>query len=192
MNSFKSERDEVRIANELFDQGKFEAAFQKYLPEAIAGSVTAQIMIGWMYHSGSGVNQNLEEAERWYKKAAETNSPEGQFYLGTLYRSKGKYLQAIEWLEKAADQKYAPALYRLGKMYDNGEGANKNHDKAYGYFEEAAKMGHVFAQREVAVKMIKGHHGVLNILKGFFMFVKLVFAGAILVSKDPDSDLLRK
>lgn len=192
MNDVNLREEAHKIASELFDQGKYEDAFQKYIVLANAGSITAQLIIGWMYHSGLGVEKSLEEAQQWYQKAADANSSEGQFYLGTLYRSKQQYLQAVEWLTKSAAQKYMPASYRLGKMYDIGEGVNKDHIKAYEYFEQAAKMGHLFAQREIAVKMLKGHLGTINIIKGVFKFVRVLFAGARLASKDPDSDMIRK
>ncbi|HBA72794.1 MAG: hypothetical protein A2X82_00025 [Geobacteraceae bacterium GWC2_55_20] len=192
MKDVNPKEDAHEIAAELYDQGKNKEAFQKYFDLASSGSITGQLMVGWMYHSGLGVEQNSEEAEHWYQKAAYANSAEGQYYLGALYRSNQQYHQAVEWISKAADQKYMPALYRLGRMYDIGEGVNIDLAKAYEYFEQAANMGHLFAKREIAVKMIKGHFGPINIIKGVLMFVRVLFAGARLASKDADTDMIRK
>jgi TPR repeat protein len=192
MNENNNRGNAHEIASELFDQRKFKEAFQEYCALANDESITGQLMVGWMYHSGLGVEQNLEKAQQWYQKAANANSSEGEFYLGALYRSKQQYPQAVEWLTKSAAQKYMPAIYRLGKMYDIGEGVNKDHAKAYKYLEQAASMGHLFAKREIAVKMIKGHSGAINILKGVFMFIQVLFAGVRTISIDPDNDMARK
>jgi len=182
----------IEIAAALFDEGKYEEAFKKYLDLAQCDVISAQLFIGWMYHAGKGVKQNLDEAFRWYKKAAENESQEAQFYLATLYRSKHEYQEAIEWFKKSASKGYLPALYRLGKMYDIGEGVNKDEKRAFEYLEQAAKMGHVFARREIAVKLINGRQGIMNIFKALYMFVRVLYDAAKLDSKNPDSDMLRK
>jgi len=187
-----SHSDDHQVASALLDDGKYEEAFERYRKLADAGSITAQLLVGWMYHAGQGVKQNLDEARRWYKKAADSNSAEGQFYLGGLYRSEHQYEEAIAWLQKSVAQEYVPALYRLGRMHDIGEGVDLDKDKAYRYLEQAAKMGHLFARREVAVKMIKGRGGLINIFKGLYMFARVLCGGAKVASRDPDSDMIRR
>jgi uncharacterized protein len=182
--------DNHEIAFTLFEEGHCEEAFERYLTLAEGGSTTAQLFVGWMYHAGQGVKRDLAEARRWYQKAADGNSM-GQFYLGTLFRSEHQYQAAVEWLEKSASQGYPPALYRLGRMYDTGEGVPADYERAYSYFERAAKMGHLLAQREVAVKMLKGHNGSLYVFKGLYLFIRVFFQGVLVAWKDLDSDMVR-
>ena len=53
---------------------------------AAGGSVSAQLAPGNMYASGKGAWQDYDEALRWFRKAAEQGSPEGQYNLGLMYR----------------------------------------------------------------------------------------------------------
>ena len=54
-------------------------AYQEYLRQramwyrskAEQGDARAQTTLGWMYHYGTGVEQDHEEAERWYRLADE-------------------------------------------------------------------------------------------------------------------------
>lgn len=48
----------------------YTQAFQTLLPQAEAGNAEAQANVGLLYFLGFGVNQNLEEAAHWLKKAA--------------------------------------------------------------------------------------------------------------------------
>ena len=185
-------RDELEAASKLFDSGQYGLAFAKYLPLAEGGSIGAQLRVGWMYHSGRGVGHDVEQARRWYIRAAEASSAEAQFYLGRLSWTEQRYQETIEMFERSASQNYGPALYQLGVMYLIGEGVKPDEHRAYRYFEKAAHLGHLFAQREMALRMIKGHDGVIGVFRGIFAFVRIVAAGLRLGARDPYSDLIRK
>jgi TPR repeat protein len=70
------------------------------------------------------VPQDLAEALRWYRKAAEQGNPKGQNALGLLYERGDGVSQdltlALFWFRKAVDQGYAKAQYNLGNMYFHG------------------------------------------------------------------------
>jgi uncharacterized protein len=177
--------DENTRASTLFDEGKYTEALQKYRELAEGGSLGAQLRIGWMYHKGKGVKQDLEHARWWYHKAAESGDPAGQFYLGTLHKTKKEYEQAVDWFEKAAAQAYLPALYTLGKMFEYGTGVPKDRMKATSYFTKAAQSGHVPSQGRIALRMIKGDQGILQIPRGLWRMVRVLWAANRLLSEDP-------
>lgn len=65
------------LANKLYIQGKAEYQLQNYhsafttlFIAAKFGSVQAQYTVGYMYYYGLGVNRDLVEALKWFKKAA--------------------------------------------------------------------------------------------------------------------------
>jgi hypothetical protein len=163
------------IADTLFLQKKYKEALDEYRILADGGSIAAQLRIGWFYQEGLGVPRNTDEACQWYKKAAENGSSLGQFYLGSLYAREKNYQQAVDMLNKAAAQNYMPAMYRLGQMYDAGEGVAPDRKKALEYIEQAAEMGHLFAQRNIAGRMIKGDYGITKIPQGLYQFVKILW-----------------
>jgi TPR repeat protein len=70
------------------------------------------------------------------------------------------YKKALYWYEKAAEQNYAPAMYKAGQLYvQGGRGMKVNYFKAAEYYLKAAKLGHREAQQELA-KLYKKGKGV--------------------------------
>ena len=52
------------------------------MDEADAGNVISQYNLGLCYAEGTGVEVDLAEAVRWFRKAAEQGMPQAQFNLG--------------------------------------------------------------------------------------------------------------
>jgi TPR repeat protein len=73
-----------------------------------------------------------------------------QFSLAEIeYYQTGGTAHAIEWLHKAAAQRYPPAEFHLGQIYDFGLGAPQSDAEALGWYRRAAEHGHPAAQRAV-------------------------------------------
>ena len=67
------------------------------------------------YAKGQGVTQDVVEAVRWYRKAAEQGHATAQYNLGAMY-GKGQgvtqdAVEAVRWCRKAAEQGHATAQY---------------------------------------------------------------------------------
>jgi len=183
-------QEQAEIANTLFERERFDEAFEEYRKMAETGSIEAQLRVAWMYQVGCGVKVNLTDARRWYLMAAESNSPEAQFYLGRLYRQEKKHQEAMNCFRKSAAQDYMPSIYQLGVMYEFSEGVGQDREEAYKYYEQAAKMGHLRAQRDMGLMMLKGHRGVKKIPQGILTLVGMFYEAIRLALKDPDSDRL--
>lgn len=181
----------AKVANALFAKGEYREALEKYRTMATAGSIEAQLRVGWMYHTGRGVKVDLHEARRWYLLAAEKDSPEAQFYLGKLYRQEGLYQEAMNLFQKSAEQNYMPSIYELGVMYELGEGVPKDTNKAYMYYDQSARMGHLKAQRDIAVAMIKAQFGIRLIPKGILMLPRIIYNVLRVGLKDTEWDRIR-
>lgn len=88
-----------------------KAAEQDY-PQSIC------YLASFFYSFGEGgVDCNIDEAVRLWKKAAELGDKEAQFTLGNLYYD-GEYVEqnreeAIKWYRKSASQLYQPAMEKL-------------------------------------------------------------------------------
>ena len=66
-----------RKVEALFDEGDFERAFFIYRNElAPLGDKYAQYMVGYMYYTGTGVEEDYVAASAWYQLAAERGTPE--------------------------------------------------------------------------------------------------------------------
>ena len=94
--------------------------------KAEGGDAEAQSMLGFEYET----KQDLKEAVKWYRKAAEQGDVDAQLALGDMY-SDGRGVEkdfkgAAKWYRKAAEQGYASAQWLLGIMYSKGEGVPEN------------------------------------------------------------------
>ncbi len=56
---------------------------------------------------------------------------------------------ARDWLGQAADRGVASALYRLGTMYAEGDGVNRDVYRGCDYLRQADSLGHPGADREM-------------------------------------------
>ncbi|MDR1911461.1 MAG: sel1 repeat family protein, partial [Helicobacteraceae bacterium] len=72
------------------------------------------------YHRQDKV-KNIQEAIKWYKIAIEIdNSVDSIYNLGIIYEEEFRdYPKAIEWYEKAHQQKDKSAAYAIGFIYKN-------------------------------------------------------------------------
>lgn len=84
------------------------------------GHSEAQILLGYCYYHGYGVDEDAAETEKWWRKAAEQNHSEAQFLLGCCYfagygiaRDVG---EAEKWWSKAAEQNHAYAEETLKEL----------------------------------------------------------------------------
>ena len=73
--------------------------------------------------TGAAIDQDVDRALAAARAQAAAGDAVAQFSLGSLlYSGAADTAQAIDWLRKAAAQRYAPAEYHLGQLYDFGFG----------------------------------------------------------------------
>ena len=79
-----------------------------------------------IFSSGTSQAQDLEEAARENRIAAEQGDAGAQNSLGVSYANgqgvAQDYAEAIRWYRAAAEQRLAEAQFNLGLMYQNGRG----------------------------------------------------------------------
>ena len=86
-----------------------------------------------------GVLPDDEQAEMWFRRAAEAGHDFSQYALGKLLQSQKRMEEAVSWYERAAAQGNSYAAYRLGKLYLEGTDVLKNVAKAVEYLSDALK-----------------------------------------------------
>lgn len=90
----------------------------------IQRSPDAQYLIGRRFLEGQGVERNLFEATKWFRKSAEQGHGEAEYELGLIYEfGRGvpyDHDKAVEWLRKAADNGVDAAKAFLGKSLPRG------------------------------------------------------------------------
>lgn len=163
--------------------------------EALSGEgyAPAQVLLGWAHEVGRGVPVDTEEALRCYRAAGDVGDPLGQYYAGMLLLRLGQNRSAIAWLEAAAAQKYAPALYRLGGLCEAGLLPDCDASMSDRFMLEAAELGHVYAQRWRALRGLKCGDGWRGFLGGLCWFARAPALLYRLLARDRlDTNLLRR
>jgi hypothetical protein len=93
-------------------------------------------------------------------KRAEANNPFVMAEVGRRHCHEGEYDTAIEYLTKAAGLGDVNAHYHLSRLYERGEGVEKDEKKGLYHLEEAAIAGHPEARFRLGC--IEGRHGRID------------------------------
>lgn len=121
---------------------------------AEAGFVTAIFSLAQLHESGqAGLQANLVEANRWYLRAAEAGSVDGQVAIATAYylgRGAAKdAAQAARWFRIAAQGGDVGAMYVYASMAEAGEGVERDLKEARYWYSVAARNGDEAAPSKV-------------------------------------------
>ena len=84
-------------------------------------------------------------------KRIKANDPAAMCHMGSILRNEGDYDGALKYYTKAAELGDVEAHYRLGFMYGEGEGVEKDEEKEVHHYEKAAIGGHLFARYNLAL-----------------------------------------
>jgi TPR repeat protein len=115
--------------------------------QAELGDAQAQLALGTAYEQGQGVTRDLEQALRWYQRAAEQGLAEAQYQLAYLLaEAEISPVAAAEWMAKAAAQGMVEAQYLMGVIHAEGLGVAQDTRQARRWLEKAINAGHAEAE----------------------------------------------
>jgi len=138
------------------------------------GSTISMLYIAKSYVTADLSKENLLEAERWYRKAADQGSDFALYSLGKLYIKMGQSAEAKAISSSNSLRDYLPAIHELGRMYHYGIGGEKDLRLARSFLEKAAGRGHAFAKRELAGLLTSGSFGLGQVPRGLYLFVNSI------------------
>ncbi|MFA9196804.1 MAG: SEL1-like repeat protein [Aliarcobacter sp.] len=126
----------------LLDEKRFEQAAEK-------GSARMQEALGWRSLLGVGCETNIPLSNRLYQMSADQGNSGAAYAFGRIltnpnsveYKAYLDYEKGIKYLNLAAAKGELLAIHRLGSLYLNGCGVEKNLKKAVELYEEAADKG---------------------------------------------------
>jgi len=154
------------------------------LPDAIGGPVlrsaalkgdpAAAYEIGVRYAEGKGVATNLDEAAKWYGRAAEAGVVPAIFRLGTLYE-KGLSVKkdidiARRYYMQAAERGNAKAMHNLAVLDADGGGKGANYKSAAQWFRKAADRGVADSQFNLGILYARGIGVEQNLAESYKWF----------------------
>ena len=107
-----------------FIRGDYEVAWQEWLALGERGHQSAQYNLGVLYSIGLGVEQDDEEASKWFRRAADRGLPAAQMRLGTAYlEGKGvpeDVKEAYFWFSLASSH------FTLGEQHEQAVAARES------------------------------------------------------------------
>lgn len=144
---------------------EYETALNLLKDTAQNGYAKAQYLLGSLHHDGlvDVLDQNLDFAVEWYRKAAEQGYALAQDDLGDCYYYgdgvEEDYVEAVKWYQRAAEQGNKWSQDSLGECYYNGNGVDKDYNKAFEWYLKAAEQGCARSQNMLGL-YYQGNYGV--------------------------------
>lgn len=155
-----TDADVIKQAEEHFKAERYREAFDTIKPLADKGSPEAQGKLGALYMWGLGVSRDSAKAVELLKSAAEKNYSRSQHALCVLYRSGNGVPRdpklAFDWCVSAAKNKNALAMTDVGLFYIHGDHVQRDPEQAYRFWEEAAGLGDIRANLNIAEMLDRG------------------------------------
>jgi localization factor PodJL len=141
---------------------------------ALSGDPAAAYEIGVRYSEGKGVAPNLDEAAKWYDRAAQAGVVPAIFRLGTFYE-KGMSVKkdadiARRYYLQAAERGNAKAMHNLAVLDADGGGKGANYKSASEWFRKAADRGVADSQFNLGILYARGIGVEQNLAESFKWF----------------------
>lgn len=136
----------LSIAHKAYHRKNYNKAFTYFQKAASLASIEGYIGLGDLYSDYDSGLRDYAQALFYYKEAGdfgEAQSYQAYFRLGQLYESGdcNKLGCAVKPDYAKAMQYYKRAYNSLGLMYEYGEGAKRDIEKARQYHQKACNMG---------------------------------------------------
>lgn len=144
--------------------------FDAIKAQAEKGDAQAQLSLGTLYATGTGVSRDLAKAAKWHRKAAEQGLTQAQLRLAYEYANgiglKPDPIEAAKWFHRAAEQGSAEARFELGRCYAQGEGVGENPVEAAKWYRRAAEQNFAPAQHALGECYFEGYGVTKDVPEG--------------------------
>lgn len=122
----------------LYDKKEYDAAFACLLKSAEGDYFEALSDLVYHYFKGDVYDHDIKLAEKYAKRGADLGYVDCQLWLGQICRETNRKEQALQWFEKSGKNQGWSA-YLAGEMYENGEGTQRNRERAVYWYRISAK-----------------------------------------------------
>lgn len=160
----------------------YKTAAKYYSLAAKKGHSSAQYNLGLLYEEGKGIEKNMEEASKWYRRSAEQGNPLSMHSFALICYAGGEgseqdKKEAFNWWKKSVETfqkdkekdrlkqeyfghwiEYGEAMFYLGVCYSNGFGVKKDAEEAVKWWRKAAEQrpGHPMAMFRLGLAYANG------------------------------------
>ncbi|HEX7920226.1 MAG TPA: hypothetical protein VF583_04695, partial [Bradyrhizobium sp.] len=141
---------------------------------AIKGDAAAAYEVGVRFAEGKGVPANVDEAAKWYGRAAQAGVVPAMFRLGTFYEKglsvKRDFDVARRYYVQAAERGNAKAMHNLAVLDADGGGKGADYKSAAQWFRKAADRGVADSQVNLGILYARGIGVEQNLAESFKWF----------------------
>jgi TPR repeat protein len=137
-----------RILTEKLEPEAELSPFELALRSAEQGSPRAQLALGFKYEHGQGVARDIDQALRWYEKAASQGSSEADLRIARIMASDADHRDRptpFEVTLEAAEAGDPEAQRALAFKYEHGLGIEEDPEAAIEWYRKAAEQGNTEA-----------------------------------------------
>lgn len=142
------------IGSLYYDQGKYAEAVKYLEKPASQGYAEAQFRMGWCYHNGKGVQQDLKKAVAYYKQAVVQGHALAKNNLGVCYDNEWGVAHdphmAFKLFKEAAEQGLVLGQVNVASRYETGAGTARNVEEAIQWYTKAADQVNANAKAALA------------------------------------------
>ena len=153
------------------------------------GSVMAKLYLGYAFRTIPELI-NLDLSKLWYERAVQDNNLDAKFMLSNIYRNEGTFDKAVALLGEWLEDNLMGSIYLLGVRYKHGEWVEKNENTAKTLWIRAARMGHLWAQRDLSFLYMSDIKNPMLSFWGVLMWIGLIPKILYTVMVDPYCDQL--
>ncbi len=106
-----------------------------------------------------------EETRAFFKEVASTELSKEDKYYAASHAGGPMVPERVAIIRQAAEAKFAKAQFRLGMLYEAGNGVEKNLEEARSWYQKAATTGHLQAKHNLANLYAAGEGGPADVEK---------------------------
>ncbi len=181
-SGFKAEAAGLDLFSEVAtDKPDMETALRWAVAAGEAGDGDAQALAGFIYTTGPEELRDKDKATFWYKRAAESDRPQGHLGYGLALladaTSDEPTFAGVEHIRKAAEADLPLGHYYLGIIYETAVGVLTDLGLAAHHYGIAAKAGIREAQGKYGFMLLQGLGIKQNKLEGETWLRRAALAG---------------
>ncbi len=137
----------------------------------------AEYELAARYNNGIDVRADPEKAQKYLDRAVKKGYAPALNAKGENEEAAGRYKEAMELYQQAADKQYPRAVWHVGWLHLNALGVPRNVSRATRLFEQAARSGDPQAQLSYAQLLERGVNGRDEVAETLYWYDKAAAQG---------------
>ena len=128
----------------LVESQQPQAAIEHLRKKTQLDNGEAAALLAYIHLRGAAPQEGFAAVFEKCRKAANAGEPYAEFVVALVHQFAGRYPEALDWLQRACNQQFSPALAQMGRLMAEGIGFPRPDRKsAMRMYRMALEYGHV-------------------------------------------------